>query len=91
MQTVVRLRGRAAVVKRARRLAIEPICRDCRAKGRVTIATVPDHIIPLAMGGTDDESNIRCLCRDCHMVRTAEQFGMKPPRKQIGKDGWPIG
>jgi 5-methylcytosine-specific restriction protein A len=36
---------------------------------------VPDHIVPLARGGSDDDSNIRCLCEPCHKIRTAEQFG----------------
>ena len=85
-----RLRGRRAVEQRKRRLAAEPLCRDCYAKGRITPATVPDHIIPLALGGSDDDSNIRCLCDDCHAIRTAEQFGHKAPRKAIGRDGWPL-
>jgi 5-methylcytosine-specific restriction protein A len=60
----------------------------CRAKGRVTLATVPDHIDPLSQGGTDTDSNIRCLCADCHRDATAEQFGYrKKPR--IALDGWP--
>lgn len=70
-----RLRGRAGQEQRRRRLAAEPLCRDCHEKGRVTAATVPDHIIPLAKGGSDEDSNIRCLCNPCHAVRTAEQFG----------------
>lgn len=84
-----RLRGRAGVEQRRRRLAAEPLCRDCKAKGRVTAATVPDHIKPLALGGTDDDSNIRCLCEPCHKVRTAEQFGHRK-RVAYGLDGWPI-
>ncbi|WP_445493377.1 hypothetical protein [Rhodopseudomonas sp. RCAM05734] len=34
-------------------------------------------MIPLAppFNGTDDDSNIRCLCGPCHKIRTAEQFG----------------
>lgn len=85
----VRLRGRAAVNQRQRRLRDEPLCRDCLAKGRVTVATVPDHITPLAHGGTDDDGNIRCLCAACHRTRTAEQFGYRKPQT-VGTDGWPV-
>lgn len=85
-----RLRGRQAVAQRLRRLRNEPLCRDCVAKGWVTIATVPDHIIPLSREGTDDDANIRCLCHECHLIRTAEQFGHKAPNPRIGRDGWPI-
>ena len=85
-----RLRGRAAVAQRRRRLLAEPLCRDCAANGIVRAASVPDHIVPLTKGGSDDDSNIRCLCTDCHGTRTAEQFGH---RRTIatGPDGWPIG
>lgn len=73
---------------RARRLAAEPLCRDCSAAGRKRLATVPDHIVPLAQGGRDTDDNIRCLCEDCHRRRTAEQFGHKH-RPRVGLDGWP--
>lgn len=55
----------------------------------MTTASVPDHIKPLTQGGPDTDDNIRCLCRPCHLKRTAEQFGLKAPRKTIGRDGWP--
>lgn len=71
-------------------MAAEPVCRDCRAKGIITVAVTPDHIIPLAQGGSDDDSNIRCLCAECHDARTREQFGHRPAKVQIGTDGWPI-
>lgn len=84
-----RLRGRAAVEVRKRRLAQEPLCRDCKDRGVTTAATVPDHITPLAKGGKDTDDNIRCLCDPCHKRRTAEQFGH---RIVIGcdADGWPL-
>ena len=72
-----RLRGRRGVAQRLRRLAAEPMCRDCDAKGILTPSTVPDHIIPLSQGGSDDDGNIRCLCEPCHKIRTAEQFGQR--------------
>ena len=84
-----RLRGRAAVAQRLRRLRAEPLCRDCAAKGRIRAATVPDHIVPLTKGGSDEDSNIRCLCADCHQARTAEQFGQRR-RVAVGFDGWPV-
>jgi 5-methylcytosine-specific restriction protein A len=85
-----RLRGRKAVELRKRRLRNEPLCRRCKERGKVTAATVPDHIVPLSKGGTDDDSNIRCLCEPCHLEVTAEQFGHRQVQ-EIGTDGWPIG
>lgn len=70
-----RIRGRRGVALRKRRLANEPLCRLCKAEGKTRVATVPDHIEPLALGGEDIDSNIRCLCADHHRQVTAEQFG----------------
>jgi 5-methylcytosine-specific restriction protein A len=84
-----RLRGRAAVAQRLRRLRAEPLCRDCAAKGIVTAATVVDHIVPLALGGDDSDANTRSLCTPCHGTRTAEQFGHRK-RVAVGFDGWPV-
>lgn len=83
-----RLRGRLGVAQRERRLRNEPLCRDCKSAGLIRIATVPDHIVPLSLGGRDTDDNIRCLCADCHRVRTAEQFG-RAPKFITGIDGWP--
>jgi len=74
---------------RARRLANEPLCRMCRDKGITRAATTPDHIKPLALGGTDTDDNIRCLCADCHREVTAQEFGNKVVR-ETGLDGWPV-
>ena len=30
-----------------------------------------DHVIPLALGGTDDYSNLQPLCKLCHKAKTA--------------------
>lgn len=83
-----RLRGRAGVAQRLRRLRAEPLCRDCKAEGKITEATTPDHIKPLAQGGTDTDDNIRCLCADHHRIRTAEQFGQRISLG-VDDDGWP--
>jgi 5-methylcytosine-specific restriction enzyme A len=83
-----RLRGRAGIAQRLRRLRKEPLCRDCKSAGLIRAATVPDHIVPLSQGGLDIDENIRCLCEPCHRLRTAEQFGRKIKRP-TGVDGWP--
>jgi 5-methylcytosine-specific restriction protein A len=49
---------------------------------------VPDHIKPLALGGTDEDDNIRCLCKPCHDEVTAEEFGHRQV-VGVGEDGWP--
>lgn len=87
--TTERLRGRKAVDQRRRRLKrTKGLCERCLPK-RVTVATVVDHIIPLAHGGSDEDENTRNLCHDCHEAVTAEQFG-HTPKVTIGSDGWPV-
>ncbi len=49
---------------------------------------MPDHIVPLTKGGSDEDSNIRCLCAECHQDRTTEQFGFRRT-VSTGPDGWP--
>lgn len=51
----------------------EPLCRPCKAQGFVKIATIRDHIIPLAEGGEDTEGNTQPICADCHKHKTHEE------------------
>lgn len=67
---VKRTTGRRLQAQRAALFEREPLCRECRAQGFTTIATVRDHIVPLAEGGQDDDSNIQPLCDDCHTEKT---------------------
>jgi len=83
-----RLRGRAGVEQRRRRLAAEPLCRMCREQGRTTAATVPDHIVALVNGGADDDSNVQCLCDEHHQAKTRADLGHRP-LVPIDADGWP--
>ena len=32
-----------------------------------------DHIIPKTAGGSDDPSNLQCLCQSCHARKTLEE------------------
>lgn len=70
-ESTERARGRRGVQQRQRRLSAEPICRHCIEQGRITLATVPDHIVPLSRGGTDQDGNIQCLCIECHRIKSA--------------------
>lgn len=41
-------------------------CSECRALGRVLEAHEVDHVIPKALGGTDDLGNLQAINGDCH-------------------------
>ena len=62
-------------------LADEPLCRSCKAQGRVTAATEVDHIKPFRLAGVinetlrTDRENLQPLCKPCHAVKTALEDG----------------
>jgi 5-methylcytosine-specific restriction protein A len=70
---VVRLRGRHNQKARLRLFREKPLCAMCEASGRVTAATVRDHIVPLAEGGLESEDNVQGLCEPCHRAKTATE------------------
>jgi 5-methylcytosine-specific restriction protein A len=73
-----RLRGRAAVERRAAYLRKHPLCVACEAEGLLSEATVPDHKQPLWAGGADDlEQNGQSLCRQHHDAKTACEARMR--------------
>ncbi len=49
------------------------LCQPCMRAGRVQPASEVDHIVGLAAGGTDDDSNLEAICRACHKVKTAQE------------------
>lgn len=63
---VERKRGTTLIRLRRRLFARDPLCAMCKAAGRVTLATVRDHVVPLQEGGADEESNTQGLCAACH-------------------------
>jgi len=75
---------------RAQLLKQEPLCRLCLAKGRVTPATIADHIRPIAVGGAiHDINNLQPVCAECHNEKTIRDQG-KRVKPRIGLDGWPV-
>lgn len=67
---VKRVTGRRLQSQRAALFWREPLCRKCTGLGLTTLATQRDHIVPLAEGGTDDDSNVQPLCDGCHREKT---------------------
>ena len=49
-----------------------PLCVVCDAHGVTTPATLVDHILPLADGGTNVVENLQSLCVPCHAKKTGE-------------------
>lgn len=70
---VHRMRGRKLQKARHRLFAQQPLCVLCLAQGRTTLATIRDHVTPLAEGGADDETNEQPVCQDCHDAKSAEE------------------
>lgn len=74
--------------KRAAQLAKEPLCRFCKAEGRVTEAVIADHIVPhrgnkqLFWFG-----ELQSLCAFCH---SSTKHRMESGNVVIGEDGWPM-
>jgi len=80
---------------RAIQLSIEPLCRACKAQGRITAATVADHIRPHKGDQAlfFDQANLQSLCDAepfrCHSSakQSEERLGYS---KSVGLDGWPV-
>lgn len=74
---------------RARRLRLEPLCRFCKKEGRVTIASVVDHIKPHK--GNEalffDLANTQSLCESHH---NKDKQALERGGHVVGTDGWPV-
>ena len=72
-------------------LGSEPLCRMCMDEGRITPATICDHVVPHK--GDPDlffAGPFQSLCKPCHdrHAQSRDRTGKPPP--VIGLDGWPI-
>lgn len=69
-----------------------PLCVMCMGQGRVTAATVVDHIIPHRGDQAlfwDSEKNWQSLCKPHHdsAKQAEEAHGFS---SEVGLDGWPL-
>lgn len=70
IRPVQRISGRRLQVLRDKLFSERPLCEVCEREGRARRATIRDHIIPLAEGGTDENDNIQAICAQCHDIKT---------------------
>jgi len=71
------------------------LCQPCMRQGMLTQAYAVDHIKPKAKGGTDEPSNLQCICTPCHDAKTEaeamEAQGRKArPTLSFDANGFPI-
>lgn len=69
-QPTPRIRGRRLQRMRAALFDKQPLCANCSAQGKTSIATIRDHVVPLAEGGKDDTTNEQGLCQECSDKKT---------------------
>ncbi len=51
-----------------------PFCVECHRHGRLTKATVVDHIVPIKTGGSAlDENNLQSMCASCHGAKSIKE------------------
>lgn len=66
--------GRAWEILRARILKRDKyLCQTCLRQGIATEAKAVDHIKAKAFGGTDEETNLESICKQCHLIKTARE------------------
>ncbi|MFD7610983.1 HNH endonuclease [Streptomyces sp. NPDC059828] len=76
-EAVARGSNAAATLRKAVRAAVGGTCAHC---GGIFLPSQVDidHVKPLALGGEDVASNVQVLCKRCHRIKTAMDFGKRP-------------
>lgn len=46
---------------------------QCRVCGRLSVIFEVDHIVPISVGGSDDDDNKQLLCVECHAIKTRSE------------------
>lgn len=68
-----RMTGRGLQERNKRFKQANPLCVCCKEAGRIRAVAEVDHVIPLHLGGVDDESNLQGLCLDCHEAKSTRE------------------
>jgi 5-methylcytosine-specific restriction enzyme A len=68
-----RIRGGTRQRRNYRLFMRQPLCVRCLEEGATRVVDVWDHIVALADGGADDESNLQGLCADHHDAKSAAE------------------
>jgi len=86
--TGARDRTETAAWKRLRLIVLRRARRRCAKCGGP--ASIADHVVPKAFGGTDHLSNLQALCDPCHRAKTTKEGaqGARLKRKGNARDGW---
>nr|WP_216668794.1 HNH endonuclease [Paraburkholderia xenovorans] len=73
-------------------MRVNPLCVYCQRDGRVTAATVVDHIKEHRGDQTLfwDRANWASLCAHCHNTIKAQEEGRARRKRGVGPDGWPL-
>lgn len=78
-------------------LAIEPVCRGCKAMGRLSRANTVDHVRAISDGGPafPGHDGLASYCPACHSAKTARgaeagAIMSTKPRKGCNPDGTPL-
>ncbi|WP_144394826.1 HNH endonuclease [Pleionea sediminis] len=70
------VRGYGYAWQKQRKRAIardSALCQPCLREGRVTAFNSVDHITPKSAGGSDALSNLQCICKACHALKTQQE------------------
>jgi len=66
-------------------IGMNPFCVICESMGRITEASVVDHIRARELGGEDfDQSNLQSLCESCHNKKRTQERAELRARRGIG-------
>lgn len=80
--------GRRGSTRAWRKLRLQVLAEERGCRGWCgQPATLVDHIVPLAEGGTDARENLQALCKRCHNIKTAAESARSRARGARARGG----